>query len=243
MLASVDRRYSCCVCCKIFSFRFNGSHRLRVTPRETLATCPLLGKNRSAMSGLRATSGGSQGHPAQAGGHPSAAGVEYRRREAAQVPIYAAFLYSGAHCPLNRSKSTSRAIFAPELLPPRERRPCPVRDRPRRTGRLTSCVGRASRADVILCEPTGRSACSSARPASRPGTRFLSVCPAGAIAGRPPHGPRNFFKSFDHLGILLVRLRPGAHMRKAKLLQRPVDGVVGHRDAELRIEAHDQINF
>ena len=118
MLASVDRRYSCCVCCKIFSFRFNGSHRLRVTPRETLATCPLLGKNRSAMSGLRATSRGSQGHPAQAGGHPSAAGVEYRRREAAQVPIYAAFLYSGAHCPLNRSKSTSRAIFGPEPLPP-----------------------------------------------------------------------------------------------------------------------------
>src|SRR3974390_220455 len=25
-------------CCKIFSFYFNGSHRLRVTPRDTLAT-------------------------------------------------------------------------------------------------------------------------------------------------------------------------------------------------------------
>jgi hypothetical protein len=68
--------------CKIFSLCFN-SHWLPVTPRDMLATCavPQKESKSTTMSGLRATSGGLLGHPAQAGGHLSAAGLKSERVE------------------------------------------------------------------------------------------------------------------------------------------------------------------
>src|SRR5215211_1682349 len=84
-------------------------------------------------------------------------------------------------------------------------------------------------------------ACSSGRPASRPGTTLLSVCPGRAPRGLPPRARRSFFERLHGLGILLVGLRPRTHMREAQLLQGAVDRIVGYRDAELLMQLHDQI--
>ena len=41
--------------------------------------------------------------------------------------------------------------------------------------------------------------------------------------------------------LLLVGLRPGAHIREAQVLQGAIDGVVRHREPKLVMQPHDQI--
>src|SRR5215470_15520113 len=51
------------------------------------------------------------------------------------------------------------------------------------------------------------------------GTRPLPVCRVRAARGFPPHARRSFFERVDGLGILLISLGPGAHMREAQGLE------------------------
>src|SRR5262244_269443 len=62
-----------------------------------------------------------------------------------------------------------------------------------------------------------------------------------AFGGFPPGGRRSFFKSLHRLGILLVGPRPGAHMRKAQVLQGAVDRVVRYREPKLLMQPHDEV--
>src|SRR6185312_16839031 len=89
--------------------------------------------------------------------------------------------------------------------------------------------------------PSDRSACSSDRPASRPGTTPLSQSLAQVSRGPLPGGRESFFERLHSFGILLVGPGPGAHMREAQVLQGPVDGIVRDREAEFLVEPHDQI--
>src|SRR5262249_16965654 len=43
------------------------------------------------------------------------------------------------------------------------------------------------------------------------------------------------------LGILLVSLGPGAHMREAQVLEGAIDRIVRYREPELLMQSHDQI--
>src|SRR5262249_5914356 len=52
---------------------------------------------------------------------------------------------------------------------------------------------------------------------------------------------RSFFERVHGLSILLVGLRPGAHMREAQLLEGAIDRVVRHRESELLIQPCDEI--
>src|SRR3974390_3285236 len=116
-----------------------------------------------------------------------------------------------------------------------------VQGRLRRTDRSIACAGRERRAVVSLFWPNDRSACSFGRPASHPGTTPLSVYPERACGGFPPRGWQSFFERLDRIGALFVGPRPCAHMRKAQFLQGPVHRIVGNREAELLVQAHDQI--
>ena len=51
----------------------------------------------------------------------------------------------------------------------------------------------------------------------------------------------SFFERRDGVGVLLVGLRAGAHMREAQVLQGAIDRVVRHREPKLLVEPHDQI--
>jgi hypothetical protein len=119
--------------------------------------------------------------------------------------------------------------------------PVPRSDRPRRTDRSIGYAGRGRPVGVNLSWPSDRSACSSAPPASRPGTTPLSVCPVAALPGFAPSGQESFFECVDVIWVLLVGLRPGAQMCEAQVLERAIDRVVGNRDAELFMQSHDQI--
>src|SRR5262245_64890841 len=48
----------------------------------------------------------------------------------------------------------------------------------------------------------------------------LTMCRVQASPGFPPHARRSFFERVHGLSILLVGLRPGAHMREAQFLER-----------------------
>src|SRR5215831_2630765 len=50
-----------------------------------------------------------------------------------------------------------------------------------------------------------------------------------------------FFERVHGLGILLISLGPGAHMREAQLLEGAIDRIVRHRESELLIQSHDEI--
>src|SRR6516162_6308854 len=67
------------------------------------------------------------------------------------------------------------------------------------------------------------------------------MCRVQASRGFPPHARRSFFERVHGLSILLVGLRPGAHMREAQLLEGAIDRIVRHRESELLIQQHDQI--
>src|SRR3974377_326641 len=118
-----------------------------------------------------------------------------------------------------------------------------VQGTPRRTDRSIACAGRERRAVVSLFWPNDRSACSSGRPASRPGTTPLSVYPERACGGFPPRGWQSFFERLNRIGALFVGPRPRAHMRKAQFLQGPVHRIVGNREAELLRTAHRKAQF
>ena len=63
------------------------------------------------------------------------------------------------------------------------------------------------------------------------------------MAQNHPHDftKRHFFERRYGVCVLLVGLRPGAHMREAQVLQGAIDGVVRHREPELVMQPHDQI--
>src|SRR5262249_47616018 len=84
-------------------------------------------------------------------------------------------------------------------------------------------------------------ACSFGPPASHLGTRLLPVCRVRAAHGFPPHARRSFFERVHGLGILLVSLGPGAHMREAQGLEGAIDRIVRYREPELLMQPHDQI--
>src|SRR6266576_187371 len=67
------------------------------------------------------------------------------------------------------------------------------------------------------------------------------MCRVQASRGFPPHARRSFFERVHGLSILLVGLRPGAHMREAQCLKSAIDHVVRHRESELLIQPHDEI--
>src|SRR5215813_10366153 len=67
-------------------------------------------------------------------------------------------------------------------------------------------------------------------------TRPLPMCRVQASRGFPPHARRSFFERVHGLSILLVGLRPGAHMREAQLLEGAIDRIVRHRESELLIQ-------
>src|SRR2546425_12019835 len=67
------------------------------------------------------------------------------------------------------------------------------------------------------------------------------MCRVQASRGFPPHARRSFFERVHGLSILLVGLRPGAHMREAQLLEGAIDRIVRHRESELLIQPHDEI--
>src|SRR5258708_34648298 len=96
-------------------------------------------------------------------------------------------------------------------------------DRPRRTDRHFRNADPWAGAVACPFWPTGRPDRSSARCASRPGTRPRSALPAQAYSQplRPERG--SFFKSRDRLRILCRVLRAGTDMRKAELLEHPPD--------------------
>jgi hypothetical protein len=95
------------------------------------------------------------------------------------------------------------------------RRRCRARRRPHRTSTSIQSVDREWRGGVSPSWPSDKSACSSAQPASRPGTTPLWVCQAQASSGPPPHGWESFFERLHGVGILPVGLRSGAQMREA----------------------------
>src|SRR5262249_9739505 len=88
-----------------------------------------------------------------------------------------------------------------------------------RTDRSIGSFDHGQHGGVSLSWPSGRSACSFDPPASRLGTRLLTVCRVRAARGFPPHTRRSFFECLHGLGILLVCLGPSAHRREAHLLE------------------------
>src|SRR5215469_8008751 len=73
----------------------------------------------------------------------------------------------------------------------------------------------------------------SAQPAPiASGTRPRPVCRVRAAHGFPPHARRSFFERVHGLGILLVSLGPGAHMREAQGLEGAIDRIVRYREPE-----------
>src|SRR5262245_51102708 len=67
------------------------------------------------------------------------------------------------------------------------------------------------------------------------------MCRVQASRGFPPHARRSFFERVHGLGILLMSLGPGAHMREAQVLEGAIDCIVRHRESELLIQPHDEI--
>ena len=108
----------------------------------------------------------------------------------------------------------------------RGRRRLYVRDRPHQTDKSTGSVDHGQHGGVSLSWPSGRSACSFDPPASHLGTRPLPVCRVRAARGFSPHARRSFFERVHGLGILLISLGPGAHMREAQVLEGAIDCVV-----------------
>src|SRR5215471_7129945 len=67
------------------------------------------------------------------------------------------------------------------------------------------------------------------------------MCRVQASPGFPPHARRSFFERVHGLGILLISLGPGAHMREAQFLESAIDRIVRHRESELLVQPHDEI--
>src|SRR4029077_18399984 len=107
--------------------------------------------------------------------------------------------------------------------------------------RSIASVDHGRHGGVSLSWPSGRSAYSFDPPASRLGTRPLTVCRGRVPRGFPPHARGSFFECLHGLGILFVCLGAGAHMREAPLLEGAIDCVVRHREPELLIQPHNQI--
>ena len=121
------------------------------------------------------------------------------------------------------------------------RRPCPARGRSHRTGRPTWCAGHERRAAGCPVWPSDRSACSSVRRASRPGTRSLGPCPAQAGPGSPPGVGRNFFKIFNGLRVLRVVARPRREVAEPETPQLLPDHVLRQRDRKRLPDQRHQI--
>src|SRR5262249_5136602 len=109
------------------------------------------------------------------------------------------------------------------------------------TGRSIGSFDRGRHGGVSLSWPSGRSACSFDPPASRLGTRPLTVCRVRAARGFPPHARRSFFERVHGLCILLISLGPGAHMREAQVLNDAIDLILRPQKPEPLIQPHEEI--